>query len=142
MKSLRILFLLSFAFIATNSFAQTTTENIWVAGLCDMCKDRIEKAMDTKGVKFANYDVKTNQLEIAYNASKITSEEIHAKLNAAGHDTKKSKATDESYANLHECCKYRENESCPDEKKADACCDKDKKDSCEKKEKDDDKDEH
>ena len=126
-----------------------------------MCKERIEKAMDTKGVKFASYDVETHQLEIAYNSSKISSEEIHTKLNAVGHDTAKSKASDKQYADIHGCCKYREHgahgkSSCSGDKKADACCDKDKKkdsccdkdkkDSCDKKGKDDhdheDHDEH
>lgn len=151
MKSLKVLFILLIAFSATNINAQTVKETFWVGGVCEMCKDRIEKAMDTSGVKFASYDSETHQLEIAYNSKKITSEEIHSKLNAVGHDTAKSKASDEQYNNIHSCCKYRDHkphgksscgsksDSCCDkDKKGDACCDNDKKkDSCEKKCKDD-----
>jgi hypothetical protein len=37
----------------------------------------------------------------------------------AGHDTDQVKATDEVYANLHGCCKYRDGSNCSGEDKKD-----------------------
>jgi len=88
--------------------AQKTIETSFeVSGICGMCEDRIEEALDVKGVKMAEYDLESHILNIAYNSEKITEDEIHALLNAAGHDTEKSKATEEQYNTVHNCCKYR-----------------------------------
>ena len=91
--------------------AQNTIETSFkVSGICGMCEDRIEKAVDVKGVKMANYDIDTHTLSIAFNSDKITEDEIHALINAVGHDTDKSKASDAQYDTVHGCCKYREND--------------------------------
>lgn len=96
-------------FASSNLQAQKNIETSFeVSGVCGMCEDRIEKAVDVKGVKMADYDVDSHILSIAYNSDKITEEEIHALLNEVGHDTEKSKATDEQYETVHSCCKYRE----------------------------------
>lgn len=85
-------------------------DTIWVGGVCGMCEDRIERALDTKGVIKADYLLETHQLVLAYNTKKISEAEIHQRLNAVGHDTKKSKASDEQYDKIHDCCKYREHD--------------------------------
>lgn len=103
-------FLLLLTFISFSAFAgnKATETTIWVDGVCDMCKERIELAVDVKGVKFAEYDLKTKELKIVFNEKKISLKEIHELIAKAGHDTKEVKATDEAYANVHGCCKYRE----------------------------------
>jgi hypothetical protein len=75
-----------------------------------MCKERIETALDSKGIKMAQWDAKTKNLEIAYNSSKITEQQIHELVAAAGHDTEKVKAKDEVYAKLPFCCLYRDHD--------------------------------
>ena len=91
--------------------AQKTVETSFeVSGVCGMCEDRIETALDVKGVKMADYDLDSHTLTIAYNPKKITEDKVHALLNAVGHDTEKSKATDEQYDTVHACCKYRKHE--------------------------------
>lgn len=112
MKPLLNIFL-AFAFIAlanTTEAQSTVTEKFEVGGTCEMCKGRIEKTLDVKGVRYANYDLESHQLEVVYKTKHISSEEIHQRLNDAGHDTEKSKASDEAYANIHGCCEYREHE--------------------------------
>ena len=95
--------------LANNLSAQKVVETSFhVSGVCGMCEDRIEKAVDVKGVKQADYDLDTHTLSIAYNPKHISEDEIHQLLNAVGHDTEKSKATDEQYDTVHGCCKYRE----------------------------------
>jgi len=43
-------------------------------------------------------------------ARKTDMETIEKQVLAAGHDTKNVKATDEAYATVHACCKYRDEE--------------------------------
>ena len=74
-----------------------------------MCKDRIEKAaIRTKGVKSAIWNVKTHELKLIYDERKTNLETIKKSIVAVGHDTKDIKATDEAYASVHPCCKYRD----------------------------------
>jgi copper chaperone CopZ len=99
-------------FISTLSFAQSkiVTANIKVFGNCVMCKKRIETALDQPGIKRALWDVKTKNLEVVYNSSKISLQKINEVLAAAGHDTQTVKATEETYATLPFCCLYRDHE--------------------------------
>lgn len=100
--------------LATPGFAQqkkTVTTSFEVGGVCEMCKARIERAVDVPGVKSANYDLSTHQLQITFLPGKISEEKIHLLLNEAGHDTAKSKASAEQYEKVHGCCKYREHEN-------------------------------
>lgn len=112
--ALTLFLLMGLTTIAQNKNAKATIE---VDGVCGMCKDRIEKAcFKTKGVKSAIWDVKTHQLELIYNEEKTNLNEIHNNIIAVGHDTKALKATDEAYATVHPCCKYREEEVLNDHK--------------------------
>ncbi|MEY2962868.1 MAG: hypothetical protein RL754_129 [Bacteroidota bacterium] len=108
MKSLKILalfLLVSFGAHAQNNVVNTTIE---VDGLCGMCKERIENAAYIKGVKQVNWDKETHLLNITYNAQKVSMDEIAASINEAGHDVRGHIATDEQYANIHGCCRYRD----------------------------------
>lgn len=95
----------------TQSFAQgrkAVIATFWVGGVCEMCKERIERAVDVPGVKAASYTLENHQLTVTYLPKKITEEKLHELLNKAGHDTAKSSASDEAYKKVHGCCKYRE----------------------------------
>ena len=83
-----------------------------VDGKCDMCKMRIEKAaLGVKGVKYAQWDVPSHQLSLIVDERKTDPMKIKTALVEVGHDTKELKATDEAYASVHPCCKYREDDS-------------------------------
>lgn len=98
--------------MSSEAFAQKTIETSFrVDGICEMCEARIEKAVDVKGVKSAEYDLESHTLTIAYSPKKITEDKIHTLLNEAGHDTEKSACSDEQYDRVHGCCKYREHEN-------------------------------
>lgn len=93
---------------AQNKNAKATME---VDGVCMMCKARIEKAcLNTKGVKFAQWDVDTHELSLIYDERKTDVKAIEKQVLAAGHDTKNAKATDEAYEKVHACCKYRDDD--------------------------------
>ena len=75
-----------------------------------MCENRIEAAFDQKGIVAADYNLETKQLHVVYKAKKWNEESLHKLATGVGHDTDKYKATDEQYANMHGCCKYRDSE--------------------------------
>lgn len=98
-------------FSASSGAAQdkkTITTKFWVAGVCGMCEQTIEKTMDTKGVITADYDLQSNMLTVTFNSKKITEDKLHKLLNDAGYDTEKSICTEEQYSRVHGCCQYRE----------------------------------
>lgn len=105
----KILLLLSI-FVSLQLSAQTKKTidtKIFVNGICGMCEDRIENALDVKGIKLANWDEDSKMCRIVYRQDLISEEKIHQILADAGHDTKKVKATKEVYDNLHHCCQYK-----------------------------------
>lgn len=110
-------YIVSFALL-TVGFSMTSmaqgnrpvTVEFFVDGTCDMCEERIEKALDVKGVLYADYELDEHKLEVTYKPHKISEEKIHKLLNAVGHDTEKSKASDAEYNAIHHCCKYRDHD--------------------------------
>jgi copper chaperone CopZ len=103
----------------TNTFAQNKNEraSIDVNGVCTMCKARIEKAaIRTKGVKSAVWSVKTHELKLIYDGRKTNLDSIKSSVLNVGHDTMGLIATDEAYASVHPCCRYRNDEIIDDHK--------------------------
>lgn len=116
MKKLILLTLL-FTGITTFSQNKVAKGSLEVDGVCMMCKSRIEKAcLTSKGVKSANWDVKTHELKVIYDDRKTNLQTINKTVADAGHDTKVVTASDEAYAKVHACCKYR-NEAVRDDHK-------------------------
>ncbi|MEO8933389.1 MAG: heavy-metal-associated domain-containing protein [Xanthomarina sp.] len=108
MKKLGILLML---LIGTTAFSQDKNARaiLEVDGVCNMCKERIEKAcIKTKGVKSAVWNVKTHELSLIYDARKTNLHTIETNIAAVGHDTKNVSATDEAYNSVHHCCLYRD----------------------------------
>ena len=97
--------------ITTVAFGQNKNAraSMEVDGVCLMCKSRIEKAsLNTKGVKSAVWNVKTHELKLIFDERKTDLKTIQGSIVAVGHDTKVLKATDEAYATVHPCCRYRD----------------------------------
>lgn len=89
------------------SFAQTTqSDTLDVAGVCGMCKKKIETAAKSAGAAFASWSPDTKKLVISYNPAATNSVKVQQSVASAGYDTPEVKATEAAYANLHECCKY------------------------------------
>jgi copper chaperone CopZ/outer membrane cobalamin receptor len=88
---------------------KTQTDTLFVNGLCGMCKDRIEEAsLSVKGVVTADWTIDTRTLVVTTKPKRYQADRLHEALNEAGHDTGLSKASDEAYASLHDCCLYRD----------------------------------
>ncbi len=97
--------------IGTVSFAQNKNAkaSFEVDGVCGMCKARIEKAcLNTKGVKFAQWNIDTHELKLIFDERKTNTSLIRTSILEAGHDVEEKKATDEAYASVHACCQYRD----------------------------------
>ena len=77
-----------------------------VNGVCEMCKNRIETALDVKGIRLADWNIKTKFCRVKFNSEVISENKIHQLIAKLGHDTSKCKATDEDYNNLYYCCHY------------------------------------
>jgi len=82
-------------------------ETVKVAGNCETCKSRIEKAAKLIGVTQAIWNEKSKVLTFAYDPEAVTSDEIQKSIASVGHDTPKYKATSKVYNALPSCCKYR-----------------------------------
>jgi copper chaperone CopZ len=111
MKHISLIILALFTIL--NLFAQKpskapVTTTFWVAGVCGMCEQTIEQALDVKGVITADFNLASNQLTITYKPTKISEAQLHSILNEVGYDTEKSACTDEQYKRVHGCCMYRE----------------------------------
>lgn len=92
--------------------AQKVETSFRVEGICGMCEERIEGALDVRGVISAEWDRESKMLTVVYEEKQISEAALHDLIHAVGHDTSAGKATDEEYAGLHGCCKYREGASC------------------------------
>ena len=114
----KLILITFFALLTSTVFAQATpsasgnvvTANFKVYGNCGMCKERIEKALDYKGVKQAKWSPSTKNLEVVYVPTKITEKKIRELVSAAGHDTDSTKAKSAVYAKLPFCCLYRDHD--------------------------------
>jgi copper chaperone CopZ len=101
--------------VSITTYGQKKKKNakatIKVDGVCMMCKKRIEKAaLNTKGVKYAVWNVNTHDLNVIFDERKTDVSSIKECVANVGHDTNTVKATEEVYNNLHPCCMYRDKE--------------------------------
>ncbi len=100
--------------VAVENTTTTTTEEsiivkkeIMVAGNCGMCQARIEKAsMDIEGVIAASWDKDSKILNIEFDQTQVSEEDIERKVAESGHDTTNFRAAQETYDNLPGCCQY------------------------------------
>jgi cation transport ATPase len=111
MKKIIVMFCL--LLVGLSAEAQKKKKNskiaIEVDGVCMMCKKRIEKAaLNSKGVKFASWDLKTHQLSLIIDENKTATKIIQQNIAAVGHDTKGIRAKDHVYNQIDPCCKYRD----------------------------------
>ena len=126
MKKIKYFLLLCFVFTGFASYPQNnkpatadTAITFKVHGACIQCKNRIEGALKTKGVKSASWDIDTKMLSLVYNPAQISLAKIENKIVAVGHDVGNKKANNNVYNELPKCCYYREMEAQQNEVKAD-----------------------
>ena len=102
---------LSITLFVVFSTAQETMRSFKVAGTCGMCKKKIEETAIKNGASKAEWNKKEKMLELYYDVSKVSEDQIKKAIADAGYDNEAYKASDEAYNNLHECCKYSRDEA-------------------------------
>jgi len=78
-----------------------------VAGVCGMCKSRIEKAAKADGLESASWDSGTQSLTLSLDPI-FDVEAAKARILAAGHDVEGRTADADAYKKLPVCCHYRD----------------------------------
>ena len=85
----------------------TITEVFKVYGNCGMCKNTIESSLkNEKGVQSVDWDKETKLIEVTFDESLITLEEIKKRIASVGYDSDEFKAQDSVYDSLPSCCQY------------------------------------
>jgi len=98
----------------TTALAQSTAQpsrveaRFKVYGNCGACEQRIAEALDQRGIIAGGWDRDKQEAWVVYKPSKVTIEQIHRFVAAAGHDTDLMKADSVIYNELPHCCLYRE----------------------------------
>ena|SRR5690606_4363667 len=109
---LKLILLFSLIIVTATAQDKNKKETILVDGNCQMCQKRIQKAaIKVKGVKYATWDIPSNQLTLVYDQNKCDLKSIELAIATAGHDTHLYKAKEVSYQNLPPCCLYRDPET-------------------------------
>jgi len=105
-----LLYLIFALFLVPNISAQKKADVTFeVDALCGMCETRIEQAYDVKGIVIADYDLESHKLHVVYKTKHFPDIlDVHRLAVNVGHDTDLIKASEEVYAKLHGCCKYRD----------------------------------
>lgn len=108
MKTIKLVILTAFILSANTLLAKGELDTLTfkVYGNCEMCQERIEEAIDVRGVKSAHWNVESKMIEVIYDKTKISEDKIHTLIAEAGYDTDKKKAEDSVYKTLPGCCQY------------------------------------
>ena len=84
--------------------AKTVTVKVY--GNCEMCKETIEEAAFKKKEAKVDWNVDTKMATITFDSTKTDLNAILKRIAQAGYDSDEFLATETSYNNLHQCCKY------------------------------------
>lgn len=92
-----------------NGFAQENKKTaeivIMTSAECGTCKKVLEEKLNyTKGIRFAELDVATKKLTVAYSTKKISADEIRKIISETGYDADDVPANVGSQQSLPTCC--------------------------------------
>ena len=108
MKQIIIFSLLFSSICYSQTSSSSEKASFKVKGVCEMCEERIEKGtVKLKGVKYADWDILSNNISLIYNSKKISLDKIHRQISLLGHSTEKYEAPEEIYNSLPDCCRYK-----------------------------------
>ncbi|SFC72077.1 Outer membrane receptor proteins, mostly Fe transport [Parapedobacter composti] len=79
-----------------------------VAGVCGMCKSRIEQAAQAKGLETARWDAGTQMLSLLFDPAVYDVEAAKKRILAVGHDVAGHTADANAYRKLPACCHYHD----------------------------------
>ena len=86
---------------------QMTDLSFGVRGNCGMCKNTIEKAVNSlEGISNVNWDVEKKNIDVSFDETKTNEMAIHNAIAASGYDTEKLAGNEDAYKGLPGCCQY------------------------------------
>jgi mercuric ion binding protein len=102
---MKTLFLTLVILLASSFKTNYESASILTTPECGDCKERIESVLNsTKGIKWAELDLKTKRVEVKFNPKKITLEKIRIVITKIGYGADEMKANQEAYNKLPKCC--------------------------------------
>lgn len=111
MKNIITIILIAVATLFTSNVKsqnskKTTEVKIKTSAQCNMCKQRLEKAMAyEKGVKSSTLDIETATFTVVYKPSKTNLDKIKTAISKTGYDADELSADEKAYNSLPDCCK-------------------------------------
>ena len=100
--------LFSLTMVAQEKKSKSKKVEFKVAGNCEMCEKRVEKAaFSVKGVKSAEWHADHGDIHLIIDETKCSVQDVAKAIAAVGHDTEFVKAEDSVYEQLHVCCTYK-----------------------------------
>jgi copper chaperone CopZ len=112
MKNILIVLFVMLSIQACHQASQPVNNKVMaafsVSGNCEMCKETIETSLKKDGITMANWDVDTKKIKIEYDSTKHSLKQLHGYIASVGYDTEILKGSDAAYAELPDCCKYRD----------------------------------
>lgn len=101
-----IIYILFFAISSVLLFAEATEEvKIKTSAQCELCKDRIEKALNkSKGIVSAELDLETKEVSVVYDTEQTNIEKIKEIISKTGYDADDIPANKKAYKKLPKCC--------------------------------------
>ncbi len=107
-KVYTILFILLSTAFCSVAIAQDSTATLTVAGVCGMCKSRIEKAAGANGLEKAVWESGSQLLTLTFDAATYDVEAAKERILAVGHDVEGRAADQAAYEKLPKCCHYHD----------------------------------
>lgn len=102
---MRNLILITVMTITFSVFAKNVVTVFKVEAQCEMCKEKIEKALDIQGISYAEWNVSNKMVTVKYNDAKMDEMKIHRVIADLGYATEKMTANKEAQNSLAACCK-------------------------------------
>ena len=101
----RISVIVALLFIASIGFGQSKKAKIMTTAQCNMCKKKIETALnDLEGIEVAELDVTSKKLKVKYDSKKLSLQAIRERVASVGYQADDVKANEEAYNALPGCC--------------------------------------
>ena len=107
MKTILSIFVVLFVFIASaqNKEQKTKVIEIKTSVICDCHGDLINTLNYTKGIVFAELDLKTQIVSVKYKAKAITDEQVRQIIVNIGYHADNIKRNEVAFTELPECCR-------------------------------------
>lgn len=119
MKTMKLLSIMFALLLTTGLTAQTQKATIKTSAQCEMCKESLEANLSkVDGIKKATLDFKTKELNVKYDESVVSLDDIKKTVSKTGYWADNVMPDKDAYAALPACCKPKKSCCAGGEKKS------------------------